>query len=256
MELMEMDFSSKICYTVFHTEKTDKSIPDLIREHCVKKAHQRIAFHNLNSPTISIKKIDDVKDFLAQNNEFVLDPAGFDPDHSRSEKRYDKENAMPKGWQLSPIGIWASSYTAYKNFLKSQYDYLVIFEDDLLIEKNFNEVLLSYMKELPESWDIFYQYNPERNVKVRSITSESTCRPNQLWSNACYVISRQGAEKAVASVENQPGAYLPIDWHFLKQQDKFDIYTVQPWKDMACRLVHIDSSYYRIEEQQNLTGLI
>lgn len=256
MELMEMDFSSKICYTLFHIEKIDKSIPDLIREHCVKKARQYVTFDNLNSPTISIKSTDDVKDFLSTNSNFVLDLAGFDPDYKRDEQAYDAENAVARGWQLSTIGIWASSYTAYKNFLQSDYDYMLVLEDDLLVKENFMEVLLSYVKELPESWDLFYNYNPEKNVKVKTITSENTCRPNQLWSNACYIISRQGAEKAVASVESQPGAYLPVDWHFLKQQDKFDIYTVQPWKDMACRLASVGSTYFEYEETQDLTGIL
>jgi GR25 family glycosyltransferase involved in LPS biosynthesis len=253
---METDFSSKICYTVFHIDKPDKSSSDYVREHCVKKIREYVTFDNLDSPTISIKTLDEVKSFLSSNPSFILDPKGFDPEYKRKEHYYNKEEASSKGWQLSTIGIWASSYTAYKNFLQSDYDYLLIFEDDILVKDNFMKTFLSYLKELPTSWDVFYHFNPEVNVKVREVISENICRPNQIWSNACYVVSRQGAKKIVESAEKEPGVYLPIDWHILKQQHMFDTYTVRPRRDSACRLVSVNSTYYIFENMQDLTGLL
>jgi hypothetical protein len=253
---MEMDSSSKICYTVFHIDKPDKSSSDYVREHCVKKIREYVTFDNLDSPTVSIKTLGEVKAFLSSNPSFILDPKGFDPEYKREKQYYNKEEASPKGWQLSTIGIWASSYTAYKNFLKSDYDYLFIFEDDILIKDNFMEIFSIYFKELPISWDVFYHFNSEVNVKVREAISENICRPNQMWSNACYVVSRQGAKKIIESAEKEPGVYLPIDWHILKQQHMFDIYTTKPRKEAACRLASAMSTYYHMEDFQDLTGLL
>jgi GR25 family glycosyltransferase involved in LPS biosynthesis len=115
---------------------------------------------------------------------------------------------------------------------------------------------LSYINELPTGWELYYHYNPGPAWKLTQQVSENLCRPYQMWSNACYAISRKGAEKAIQSAEENPGIYLPIDWHFLKQLDKFDVYTVRPNKEVGCRLANIESTYLKFENQHDLTELL
>lgn len=255
MELMAGDFSSKFCCTVFHADKPAEKPHEYIREFCVKSITSIIPFETLDTPTVFIKNIEEVKKFLKDSPEFILDPKGYDPEHNRSNNEYDRNKANPQGWRYSTIGIWASSYTAYKNFLKSEYDYLLIFEDDMLIQNDFMDVFTTHFSELPDGWDVYYHFNAGSPRLAKKIT-EHLARPNQMWSNAAYVMSRKGAEKAVQSVETAPGAYLPIDWHFLKQLNIFDIYTSQQNKYSACRLARVASSYHGLEEYKDLTGLL
>jgi len=42
------------------------------------------------------------------------------------------------------IGVWASTYLAYKKFLESDKNLLIIFEDDIVISKNFKGIAEMY----------------------------------------------------------------------------------------------------------------
>jgi hypothetical protein len=119
MALMETGSSSKGCYKVFHIETINKSQSDHVRTFCTNKIIKDVTLDALDTPTISIKDIEGVKEFLKSNPKFILDPKGHDPEYKRNENVYNREEAVPTGWMYSAIGIWASSYTAFKNFYKA-----------------------------------------------------------------------------------------------------------------------------------------
>jgi GR25 family glycosyltransferase involved in LPS biosynthesis len=135
--------------------------------------------------------------------------------------------------------VWASNYLAYKKFLETDYDTLIIFEDDILVSKNFREIVTMYMQELMPIWDFFSFFVPDDslfayNEVAHDLGEEYTCRSYQQWSCAGYAVSRKGAQRAVEDVESR-GINCPVDWYIfnfrMKQeadQMKFNTFTVKP----------------------------
>ena len=236
---------NNICFYVFHTKENKKNSK---RNVCYENIYNSAPslLDKIESSTFKIINDKDVKDFLKNNKKFLIDPQGWDPSHRMFLNSYKKELAKPKGWTYGHIGIWASNYTAWKNFLNTDYEYLLLFEDDIVLENNFFELMFNYLKLLPEGWDVFHQYAPEnftnKNVKILD-GSYPICKPYQSWCNAVYILSRSGAEKAVSEVESNP-VFLPADWFFFKQLNLFNIYTLVPEANMGCRTLDIQSTHF------------
>lgn len=235
---------NNICFYVFHTEENKKNSH---RNICNRNIYNSASnyFKQLDSSTFKIVDNEGVRHFLKNNNKFLLDPTGWDPSHRILLNSYKKEKASPKGWTYGHIGIWASNYTAWKKFLNTDYEYLLLFEDDVVLEENFFELMLNYLQLLPDEWDVFHQYAPEniinKNIKILD-GKYPICKPYQSWCNAVYILSRSGAKKAVSEVESNP-VFLPVDWFFFKQLNLFNIYTLTPEANMGCRTLNIKSTH-------------
>lgn len=147
------------------------------------------------------------------------------------------------------LGIWASNTLAMKNFLDTDYEYLMLMEDDIYVENKdrFLELLSEYMDQLPEDWEVFSYFVPEdqyskyylkreksfsdgfgleTSITYRDIEEnvpggylyypredhKGIVKSYQDWSMLCYIINRKTAEKILKDViEN--GIYEPIDWY-------------------------------------------
>jgi GR25 family glycosyltransferase involved in LPS biosynthesis len=235
---------NNICFYVFHTEENKKNSKRNIASKNINDYASNY-FKQLNSSTFKIVDDEGIINFLKNNKSFLIDPNGWDPSHRILLNSYKKETAKPKGWKYGYIGAWASNYSAWKNFLNTDCEYLLLFEDDVVLENNFFELMISYLNLLPDDWDVFHQYAPENltNKTIKILDGKyPICKPYQSWSNAVYMLSRSGAEKAISEVESNP-VFLPSDWFFFKQLNLFNMYTIAPGADMGCRVLDIMSSH-------------
>jgi GR25 family glycosyltransferase involved in LPS biosynthesis len=226
------------CFKVFHTPKESKT-RDICEENI--KKYMSLYLPELETPTIRITNSEQVKDFLLTTPEFKLNYQGWDPDFYG---QYKKNEARPSGWLYGAIGIWASNFYAWKKFLATEHDYLLIFENDVILDDNFFQLFTTYLEELPEDWEVFHQYVPDttfqQKKRAKSI-SDNISVSYQTWSNAVYAISRKGAERMMEEVGK--GIYLPLDWQWFKQRKEYKTYTVRPKSSTGCKLANIRSSW-------------
>jgi GR25 family glycosyltransferase involved in LPS biosynthesis len=118
-------------------------------------------------------------------------------------RRSDYEICTPGaiGASLSHIGIW-------ENFLKSDEKYLVVFEDDTIIDESVITRINKLIKDLPPKWDMWLlghhrwqfeakplSYNPRGWLEVKNFTGAHA-----------YILTRHGAELLL----QQP---FPIETH-------------------------------------------
>lgn len=173
-----------------------------------------------------------------------------------SREEYDKFNSdhfklYPKNkFKWGELGIWASNLLAIKNFLNTDKKYLMLMEDDILVEDKdkFLRLLSQYMDNLPYGWEIFSYYVPpnqyskfdlvkkmsfvegisfETAVNFRGVNTitpgsfiqDDAPRENkdvvesyQDWSMLCWILNRESAEKILKDTE-QNGILEPIDWY-------------------------------------------
>lgn len=230
------------CFTIFHAEENTKEMKD--RNVLVKKAKIQLAenFDYLETPTFIIKSQEDVKQFYSRAN-MKVHPLGH----------------FKTGWKPGELGIWASNYTAWKNFLKTDYDYVVLMEDDIVLSQDFNSKLVEYMSELPDNWDIFTVYIPEfGNVRYEKrkedllIGKENICKVYQSWSCLCYVVSRRGAERLIKEVRKTVKS--PID-HYLFYHRGLNSFAIKMEKGNICSLYETKST---VQESQryDMTGYV
>ena len=213
------------CFEVFHTDTGDH-----LRNKVYNEILEKVSFlPKLNSPTYYLNTFKKVDEFVAENPKFKI----------QNLENYDANGkAFPSNSGI--CGIWASIYIDYKNFLESDKEVLLIFEDDVAISPNFKVIAETYMKELPEDWEMFSFFVPNDslfayNSTVHDIpTGFFICKSYQQWAMCGYAVNRKSAQKIVDDIETR-GIEAPIDWYLFNFRMHprflnitFNSYTVKP----------------------------
>lgn len=68
-------------------------------------------------------------------------------------------------FSLGEVGVACSHREIWKEMIKNNYDSVIIFEDDVILDKNFKSNLQEYMADLPNDWDIAFLGVGRRNNK-------------------------------------------------------------------------------------------
>lgn len=231
----------KVCFKIFHDENNE-SID--VRKKLVKRAKEKLLenFKEIDTPTIIMKNKEDVSSFY-KNSKIKIDPKGY----------------QGNGWKPGELGIWASNYTAWNNFSKSDYDCLILMEDDIQLSKNFNEMIYKYIDELPLDWDVFTVYIPDtgnvrykQNSKDLMIGKENICKVYQSWSCLCYIVSKSGAEKIIKDVKKPVSR--PID-HYLFYHDSLNVYSIKYGLPNICGIYKTKSTVQGADKE-DMTGYV
>lgn len=100
------------------------------------------------------------------------------------------------------IGCILSHAKAYKQILINDYDYLLIFEDDVIIEDNFKLQLKIFLKSIPKDFDILYlASNISMTTNMRGWISDSLYIPMYPRSGQYgYIVSNAGARKILKTI--------------------------------------------------------
>ena len=117
-------------YKVFHIDGVSSD-----RDLAVKDIKQSLSnIEELNVSTVNYSNENEIKEFVDKFLEF-------------------KPN---RNFKVGELGVWASNYQAWNEFLKSDYDALLLFEDDIKIDDNFLDGMNEYLNRLPSGWDFFF----------------------------------------------------------------------------------------------------
>jgi hypothetical protein len=236
---------AKLTHKVFHSAK------DTQRQKYVDKANALFkgGSTELDTPSILIEDASGLKSFLDDNPDFKVDLSGY------------SVNGSPKGWRYEELGIWASNVLAWKAFLASDADYVVLMEDDIV----FNEKDLAWIDEalaiLPEDWDQYHPFAfagewPEYKPEVHDVNEGPIVRAYQRWSNVCYILNKKGATKLLENLKTNL-IKLPLDaWWFLPQSElaDFNVYTIKPKTKPACRLPFVELTTFQEKPAKDLTN--
>jgi GR25 family glycosyltransferase involved in LPS biosynthesis len=231
--------TNNICFKIFHVDSNserDQLFSDL-RSYLINKIDE------LDTPTNIISNDSDVKNFISDNLDFNLYLNGYNLDNIQ-------------GWRYGEIGILSSNFYAWKNFINSDYDLLILMEDDIRYDDEFYEKLNLCINDLPDDWDIFSFYVPESEYNkfhLSMAVSPVLSRSYQDWSMLCYVINKKGAQKLIDSVKNP--VFLPLDWHIYRQTHLFNVYSVRPDFISGCSLAAVESTFQNIQNRRVLNGI-
>jgi GR25 family glycosyltransferase involved in LPS biosynthesis len=230
---MDKEVLNNACFEVFHTDTGN-----LLRNQSYDGIIEGVSFlPRLGSPTMYLNTVDKVENFVNLHPEFKVNTV---EDYCQPGETFPPSAGV--------VGVWASNYLAWKKFLDSDYDAMIIFEDDILVSKNFKSIVESYMTELPFDWDFFSFFVPDDslfafNEDQHGIGAENVCISYQQWSCAGYMVSKAGARKAIEDVESR-GINCPVDWYIFnfrmkkeENQKTFFTYTLKPGKYRPIRFL-------------------
>ena len=215
----------KIAYKIFHIDGSSE-----LRDKLFLDASEYLdsKLDIFQSPTINLMINNAAQDFIENND-------GFNPTFN---------------FKIGEVGVWASNFVAWNNLLKSDYDALLLFEDDLLLSENFYEKLIELINDLPDNWDFFSVFCHPNQIgryhKDFDIT-DKIVSGYQDWSMLCYMVSRQGAQKALNFMKN--GFSQPIDWFIFRNQHEFNVYTIHPSQGNIVALVNLPTTIQEIESR-------
>lgn len=229
-----------IAYKLFHLPR------DHERNKLVENVHSNLlkSIKILDTDTIKISSYDEYIKFRDQHPDFNIDINGYNLDNKQ-------------GWRYGEVGIWASNWLAWKNFIKSDYDYLILMEDDIVLHDNFLDSIKEYLTELPNEFDAFHAFYPkseEHKYNTGLDISKSICSSYQDWSCACYIINKSGAKKMIELASR--GISLPLDWFMFRQKYALSIYTVKPTTNEICTILNIQSTFQTKEDRKTLNGIL
>ena len=218
-----------LVFNIFHVDGETDSLKR--RSILVQRATDKLvnSFDRMETPTIMIRNEEDVRNFFTKED-IKIDPLGW-------EKR---------GWRFGELGIWASNYLAWKKFAKSNHEMLMLMEDDITLDKNFNEKLSGYISELPDDWDFFTVYIPsygnsraKTQKKLLDVGKQNITKVYQSWSCLCYVVSKNGAKKLLNQVKDPVNG--PID-HWLFYNNNLNGYAIKYGIQNICDIYEMDST--------------
>lgn len=218
----------KICYNIFHIEGLGDSsgLRKKLSDKVVLALDGKVDRLNTNPVLINSQELYD--DFI--NNVF---------------------NLKPKiKFKLGEVGVWASNIVAINKFIESEYDVLMLMEDDIEINSNFYELLSEYLQSIPEDWDIFsYFVHPNQFPRYNySNGKDELVLAYQDWSMLCWLLTKSAAKKIIDDVD-QNGIDMPIDWYIFRQPEKFKAYSLSPTARRGCELYETTSTFQQIEDR-------
>jgi len=217
----------KIAYQIFHVDTGTQSSAD--RRELMKTAKKQLDlnFEELGSKSIYLNTPESVKEYFG-NKPYPVGAGGY----------------ANRGWKLGELGVWASNIEALETFLASDYDAVILMEDDIVLSKGFNARLIRMLRRLPDQWDLFSGFVPLTAMRKFRINPRKYRLPAeneigklfQTWSMLCYVVTKPGAEKILNLLKK--GINVPIDTLLYTENIGLNAYSILYAAENLCSLGH------------------
>ena len=109
-------------------------------------------------------------------------------------------NYLSKG----SVGCWLGHYSIWAETANQKLEYSMIFEDDIILAKNFNNELSYALRAVPSDFDVLYLNSGNNNThNKRVIVNRKIFAPYQIRNGTYgYIISYNGARKLLSMVPN------------------------------------------------------
>lgn len=192
-------------------------------EHPLNKYFEKIYVINLIERPDRRKRVKQRLQHLGINFEFFT-TVKYD-----FAKSLVNKNLHPHLKHPNHFGCTLSHYTITKFAKEQKLENYLVFEDDSIFLKNFNDVIEVYLNIIPDNYDMVYFYNT-----VGKMTNKHKwVVENKLFtSHNCYSTAGLGMNKKFYDIviDKLDEEMLPIDVHYRKLQDegKYNIYTFSP----------------------------
>lgn len=198
-----------ICFSILHIdEDTEKS---KYRKECLNSVISTInnQIDLVKHKTYKISNIQEFKSYRELHNDINIDI----------------------NLKYGEIGCLASHYESWQELLNSNYDAILVIEDDAKVSKRFLDLFSLYLKEVPTTFDIVSLYvhpaKTDRYVEeLHSIGLSNICKGYQNQSTLAYLLSKKGAEKYIKYLKTVFDK--PLDLFLFDLEKDIEFYSISP----------------------------
>lgn len=146
------------------------------------------------------------------------------------------------------IGCALSHYIIWKRMIEQDIDNLIILEDDVTIDDNFDELLDKYIEQIikiNKDYDILYLGRNAINDQMEVQLTDNIVEPKYTYWTCGYILNKSGAKKLVES--NFINAIIPVDEFISLMFDKTcDVYEKYNKYYKSCDLIALSVNPYLI----------
>jgi GR25 family glycosyltransferase involved in LPS biosynthesis len=220
----------KVCYSVLHIEN-QPTMGNLLRITFKKNIDLVLNNHieELKAETVYISNKEQFDKYYLNNEDILVDKKGY--------TNYANET----GWKFGELGIWASNVNIWKKFINTDYEYLLVIEDDVQLKPNFPEKLLEYTSELPEDWEIMTlfvgEYEYMKLFGKKDINDhKNICTSYHELNHSVVLLNRKAVLKILEKIKTPIN--LPIDLYFFRKPNDFITYSIKPTAEQICRITN------------------
>jgi glycosyl transferase, family 25 len=150
---------------------------------------------------------------LKQLHDQNIEPE-FVSNHGKETLTKDEIDSF-NGLSLTEISIFLHHIECYKKIVENEYDFALILEDDVILNKNFFDILEDYMKHLPKDWDVFYVGDGcDKHIPLNVLNKYKNCRAFRNNEDRCadsYLISKKTANLIYTIFRNKINNKIKID---------------------------------------------
>jgi GR25 family glycosyltransferase involved in LPS biosynthesis len=189
------------------------------------------------------KLLERKKHMLEQLDKAELNDFEFVSNHGK-DKLTPTEKSKFKNLTDGEISLMLHQFECYK-IISEQYDYAVIFEDDVILADDFKNKIEKYISDLPNDWDMLffgeghgshipeYRLRPDINIYKKMTDLRNKIPGGIDGSTRCadsYVVSKKCEQKLVQVINNLKIITIPLD-HLLNKINhycRFNIYWSEP----------------------------
>lgn len=192
----------------------------------------------------SVKRKNNVEKML-KNNDLIgnrisgVDGKKINIDDEKYKKYFKKSKVAYNNYKedydsdkvnIGHFGCFLSHMKTYETFLKTNYKYAIIFEDDMEIH-DFKHKLNKNIKNIPKDWDIILmQYNileDQGNNSKFELNNNILKINGNFTGTAGYIINRNSAKILLKELEDHSW-YIDYKIGDLSKDNKLEIYGIYP----------------------------
>lgn len=214
-----------IAYAILHVES------DIAREGLVLKNKEYLNQYSvdLNQKTYGIYNAEQLENYYSENTGLNI---------NRSI-----------GFRYAEVGCWASHHMAWKTFYESEYDAVIIFEDDIEIQNGFFEDLNEKISYLPEDWDLYFPLVSTGSYSyyktAHYIGNKKVCKAYQgNWLGA-YLMNKSGAKKLLDNSKELVSR--PVDINIFYSPGLVNCYSIMPYQKMFVNGVDLGTTIHNVD---------
>ena len=141
-------------------------------------------------------------------------------------KIYDIMSEFMRKLSKPEISLLLKHLEIFREVIKNNYQNVVVFEYDIILDNDFNNKLDNYILQLPTDYDIFW-IGSCCNLHAQLIANKNVYDATSSRCTHTYMISKKGCEKMLECLNE---LNHPIDWYFnyVIKQKKLKNYWAEP----------------------------
>ena len=122
-------------------------------------------------------------------------------DNDATELTSEQLAMFCKTLKKQEISLFLKHINAYRHMIANQIQYALIFEDDVILHPDFNHILETYVKSLPEDWDYLF-IGDGCNLHAKTIGNNHLYRVQSTRCADSYLINLKSASAIIKYFDN------------------------------------------------------